>query len=196
MKYIKLWLTLALLGSVSLLQAAQQTEIVDIEKLQKHKDDMQTHTNKKHTPTRVTTSHQSKKQLTKEVPHVKKHQKVTRVAHTTKKIHRKKPSRYIKMKHHPKRYDNRSHQRCRMDRPRHVRAYRVPQKRWRRAYINRHAPFYDRFGYFYGYFDQEGFMFEGRFRPYTRHYSYRDRVRGRSLFERRYYKPLFCRAGR
>ena len=70
---------------------------------------------------------------------------------------------------------------------------------WVLAYKYDRADFYDRDGYHYGYFNRYGYMFEGEFYRYDRHYRYRDRVRGRGLFDRYYYRPAdwryygFCR---
>lgn len=60
---------------------------------------------------------------------------------------------------------------------------------WYIIYRDRHAPFYDQFGYFYGFFNQFGFFFEGIFYGYDRYYTYEDRLRGRGLFDDRYYEP-------
>lgn len=60
---------------------------------------------------------------------------------------------------------------------------------WYFIYRDRHAPFYDQFGYFYGFFNQFGFFFEGIFYAYDRYYTYEDRLRGRGLFDNRYYEP-------
>jgi len=60
---------------------------------------------------------------------------------------------------------------------------------WYFIYQNRHAPFYDQFGYFYGFFNQFGYFFEGIFYAYDRYYTYEDRLRGRGLFDDRYYEP-------
>lgn len=60
---------------------------------------------------------------------------------------------------------------------------------WYLAYRYDRASFYDRNGYYYGYFNRYGYYFEEVFYRYDRYYSYRDRVRGRGLFDRRYYTP-------
>jgi hypothetical protein len=60
---------------------------------------------------------------------------------------------------------------------------------WYFIYRDRHAPFYDQFGYFYGFFNQFGYYFEGIFYSYDRFYTYEDRLRGRGLFDNRYYEP-------
>ena len=58
------------------------------------------------------------------------------------------------------------------------------------AYRYDRASFSDRHGYYYGYFDRRGYMFEGEFYRYDRFYSYRDRMRGKELFGHRYYRPV------
>ena len=76
--------------------------------------------------------------------------------------------------------------------PRHTqRAYRHYQRNWYLTYLYERAFFYDRYGYKYGYFNRRGFMFEGEFYRYDRQYTYRDRLRGRGLFEHRYYRPVY-----
>lgn len=60
---------------------------------------------------------------------------------------------------------------------------------WYFIYQDRHAPFYDQYGYFYGFFNQFGYYFEGIFYSYDRYYTYEDRLRGRGLFDDRYYEP-------
>ncbi len=60
---------------------------------------------------------------------------------------------------------------------------------WYFIYQDRHAPFYDSFGYFYGFFNEYGYYFEGIFYSYDRYYTYEDRLRGRGLFDDRYYAP-------
>jgi len=75
--------------------------------------------------------------------------------------------------------------------PRPQRAYRHPQRSWFYAYRYTKADFVDRYGFYYGYFDRRGYMFEGEFYRYDRDYRYRDRVRGKGLFDRHYfYRPL------
>ncbi len=76
--------------------------------------------------------------------------------------------------------------------PRHTqRGYRHTRRNWYLTYLYERASFYDRHGYKYGYFSRRGFMFEGEFYRYDRQYTYRDRLRGRGLFERRYYRPTY-----
>jgi hypothetical protein len=83
------------------------------------------------------------------------------------------------------------------------RHYGTPHRDFRRgwvlAYKYDRAEFYDRDGFHYGYFNRYGYMFEGEFYRYDRYYRYRDRIRGRGLFDRYYYRPAkwryygFCR---
>ena len=80
--------------------------------------------------------------------------------------------------------------------PRRVqRGYRHTRRNWYLTYLYERASFYDRHGYKYGYFSRRGFMFEGEFYRYDRYYSYRDRLRGRGLFEHRYYRPNYSQFG-
>jgi len=72
----------------------------------------------------------------------------------------------------------------------HAQSYRHPQNSWSLAYRYRHAHFYDQYGYYYGDFSRRGYRFEGKFYRYDRDYTYRDRVNGKGLFDRRYYKPI------
>ena len=80
--------------------------------------------------------------------------------------------------------------------PRHAqRGYRHTRRNWYLTYLYERASFYDRHGYRYGYFSRRGFMFEGEFYRYDRYYTYRDRLRGRGLFEHRYYRPNYSQFG-
>jgi len=71
-----------------------------------------------------------------------------------------------------------------------ARGYRHTRNSWYLAYRYERASFYDRHGYYYGYFNRRGYMFEGEFYRYDRYYTYRDRVRGKGLFEHRFYRPV------
>ena len=73
------------------------------------------------------------------------------------------------------------------------RGYRDSKRGWRLVYRYDRASFYDNNGYYYGYFNKEGFYFENIFYRYDRYYTYRDRVRGRGLFDHRYYMPINAR---
>ncbi len=193
MKFTKVWIVLAILGGVTLLQAQEATEIVDIQKLKKQQQIVvQSEPKPRVVPTPL--PHKEKAKKEKKVRHAKKSVKKTHQSPKAK-LHKALATRYVHPKHHPKRYTHK-HKRYHVKRPLEIRAFRAPLKKWRSIYRKHRAPFYDRFGYFYGYFDTQGFMFEGIFRPYTRHYTYNDRIQGRSLFERRYYKPLRYRAQR
>jgi hypothetical protein len=71
------------------------------------------------------------------------------------------------------------------------RGYKYPKRSWFYTYRYGKADFVDRYGFYYGYFDRRGYMFEGEFYRYDRDYRYQDRLRGRGLFDRHiYYKPL------
>ena len=79
------------------------------------------------------------------------------------------------------------------------RAHRYSRRGWVLAYRYDRAGFFDRDGFYYGYFNRYGYFFEGVFYRYDYSYTYRDRVRGRGLFDRYYYRPAawreygFCR---
>jgi len=73
--------------------------------------------------------------------------------------------------------------------PLRQRGYSRSKRGWILAYKYDRASFYDNEGFFYGYFNHYGYYFENVFYRYDRYYSYRDRVRGRGLFNRRYYMP-------
>ncbi len=87
--------------------------------------------------------------------------------------------------------DNRNHYRDHNRYQNHrARGYRHTRNSWYLAYRYERASFYDRHGYYYGYFNRRGYMFEGEFYRYDRYYTYRDRVRGKGLFEHRFYRPV------
>ena len=79
------------------------------------------------------------------------------------------------------------------------RVHRRSRRGWVLAYRYDRAEFFDRDGFYYGYFNRDGYFFEGVFYRYDYSYTYRDRVRGRGLFDRYYYRPSawreygFCR---
>ncbi|MDQ7085195.1 MAG: hypothetical protein Q9M36_09815 [Sulfurovum sp.] len=70
------------------------------------------------------------------------------------------------------------------------RGYPYSKRGWELAYRYDRASFYDNEGFYYGYFNRHGYEFEDRFYAYDRYYGYRDRVRGRGLFDHRYYIPM------
>ena len=74
-------------------------------------------------------------------------------------------------------------------RPIRQRGYNRTKRGWILAYQYDRASFYDNEGSFYGYFNRYGYYFEDVFYRYDRFYTYRDRVRGRGLFNHRYYMP-------
>jgi len=74
-------------------------------------------------------------------------------------------------------------------RPIRQRGYGLAKQGWILAYRYDRASFYDNEGFFYGYFNRYGYYFEDVFYSYDRYYTYRDRVRGRGLFNRSYYMP-------
>jgi len=104
--------------------------------------------------------------------------------HNDKKYINRHITRHSRYYHDNKFYDD-SH----YTRPQ--KGYRHPQRSWFYAYRYTQADFVDRYGFYYGYFDRRGYMFEGEFYRYDRDYRYQDRLRGRGLFDRHYfYRPL------
>ena len=87
------------------------------------------------------------------------------------------------VRHHTRRWHHRRHHRGQH-------AYRHYRRQWYLTYLYERASFYDRHGYFYGYFNQRGFMFEGVFYRYDRAYTYQDRLHGKDLFAHRFYRPI------
>ncbi len=85
------------------------------------------------------------------------------------------------------RNDYRDHRRYQIHQ---ARGYRHTRNSWYLAYRYERASFYDRHGYHYGYFNYRGYMFEGEFYRYDRYYTFRDRLRGKGLFEHRFYRPI------
>ena len=83
--------------------------------------------------------------------------------------------------------DQRSHLSPKLPR---TKGYAHSKKSWEHTYRYKRADFYDRYGYHYGYFNRQGYYFEGVFYHYDRFYTYHDRIQGRGLFERKYYRPL------
>lgn len=108
--------------------------------------------------------------------------------------------RHLKRRHAKRRHfrDRRDFERYRHHRradyrhllPRNIIAYRDFDPFWYRGYRYERLPFFDRYGYFYGYFNEIGYFFEGIFYRYDRYYTYRDRLRGRGLFDHFYYRPF------
>lgn len=73
------------------------------------------------------------------------------------------------------------------------RGYHQWKRGWLLAYRYDRASFYDKHGYYYGYFNHQGYYFEDVFYRYDRYYTFQDRVRGKGVFDRRYYMPLNSR---
>ncbi|CAA6822880.1 MAG: Unknown protein [uncultured Sulfurovum sp.] len=73
------------------------------------------------------------------------------------------------------------------------RGYRHFKRGWMLAYRYDRASFYDSEGFYNGYFNRHGYYFEDTFYRYDRFYSFKDRVRGRGLFDNNYYMPSACR---
>lgn len=75
-------------------------------------------------------------------------------------------------------------------RPIRQRGHTRSKRGWFLAYRYDRASFYDNEGFYYGFFNRHGYYFEDIFYRYDRRYTFRDRVRGRGLFDRRYYMPV------
>ncbi len=69
------------------------------------------------------------------------------------------------------------------------RGHRYTKRGWILAYRHDRASFYDNEGYYYGFFNRDGYYFEDIFYRYDRNYTFRDRVKGKGLFSNRYYMP-------
>ena len=94
-----------------------------------------------------------------------------------KRVKKQHRNGYHKMHHKPvKKYYNH-------------RGYRHYRQAWYDDFYYDRASFYDRYGYYYGYFNRIGYFLEGIFYRYDRYYTFRDRVRGKGIFDHRYYRP-------
>jgi len=87
-------------------------------------------------------------------------------------------------------HDINEHRDYRKNRHHRAHEYKHTRNSWYLAYRYERASFYDRYGYYYGYFNRHGYLFEGDFYRYDRYYTFRDRVRGKGLFDHRYYRPV------
>lgn len=147
-------------------------------------------------PDRKNIKQLSTKQIDKMDKRLNKQKAKSRKFHTQKEYIRqhvqyKKP--YSKSIYRPKQYENVYDEylvHLPYTTPVRQRGYRYPKRGWELAYRYDRAEFFDRYGYHYGYFNRHGYYFEGIFYRYDRGYTYNDRVRGRGLFERRYYMPV------
>jgi len=135
--------------------------------------------------------------------HVKRVEKIVRQKvrkHEARRVKAERHDRYLRKRHanrrhfrHRREYERLRHQRRFRRRhvfPGNIIAYRYYNRMWYRSYLHERLPFYDRYGYFYGYFNRIGYIFEGIFYRYDRHYTYEDRLRGRGLFDPYYYRPF------
>jgi len=192
--YKHLLVAVALLFSFQTLQAQSHHEAiekVDISKLD-----------------RYYTSHHAKKRTFKTKEAFKRAQAYhTKPHRIQQKYNRHIPGQVHPNRYHPQnrwynddRYDNGEAYYGRyMPRRQYERAHRRTKRGWVLAYRYDRADFFDRDGFYYGYFNRYGYFFEGEFYRYDYSYTYRDRVRGRGLFDRYYYRPAawreygFCR---
>jgi len=128
---------------------------------------------------------------------MRKHKAKSRNFNTSKEFSRKQHKRMHNTHSKDIKYRNGynyNNQRYRDNyRPTKQRGYRHSKRGWILAYQYDRASFYDNEGYFYGYFNRHGYYFEDVFYRYDRYYTYRDRIRGRGLFNRQYYMPVNAR---
>jgi hypothetical protein len=131
-----------------------------------------------------------------------KHKTMKRNFKTPKEFHHKKKKQRIQKKakhlsHSNVDYRNGNHYESSTQRAYYAysrqRGYAYSKRGWILAYKYDRASFYDNQGYFYGYFNRYGYYFEDVFYSYDKYYTYRDRVRGRGLFDHRYYMPANAR---
>ncbi len=181
MKHIHLHIMAILLLAGSVFAQAQAPHNVSDERVDISKLD------------RYYTSHQAQRRTFANKHEYKQHKR-----HAQKRLH----------KHHPQptsRYQRGEYYEARPfayeERPvRHFeRGHRYQKRGWVLAYRYDRAAFYDREGFYYGYFNRYGYFFDGIFYRYDYRYTYRDRVRGRGLFDHHFYHPAewryygFCR---
>ena len=126
-----------------------------------------------------------------------KHKAKSRNFNTPKEFSRKQHKHINKTHSKHMKYNNGyryNTQRYRDDyHPIRQRGYRHSKRGWILAYKYDRASFYDNEGFFYGYFNRHGYYFEDVFYRYDRYYTYKDRIRGRGLFNRQYYVPANAR---
>jgi len=159
---------------------------------------------------RSMTLHKTHKRTFKTKEEFKKHYSIHKkhrtARHNTFKHHIKTNGhRYYHEKDHHYRYKNMEYGYNDYDTspPYRYKKYTKPHRHFKRGWILAYkydrAGFYDRDGFYYGYFNRYGYFFEGVFYRYDRYYRYQDRIRGRGLFDRYYYRPAeadyygFCR---
>ena len=155
-----------------------------------------------HMDDRRNTKHMSEKKIRNLDHRYTKHQAVKR-NFRTKKDFQHRTQRTISRKHNKNynrqynQYDNGYTYRSNNHHTnyRHVRqrGYNHSNRGWILAYRYDRATFYDNEGFCYGYFNHHGYYFEDVFYRYDRYYGYQDRVRGRGLFDQRYYMPATAR---
>lgn len=135
------------------------------------------------------------KQIKKMDKHLNRHKAKKRRFHNRKEFarqHKRHPKPRFGPAHHQKHYqgyDEAYPMPTPYITPIRQRGYRYSKRGWELAYRYDRATFFDRHGYYYGFFNRYGYYFEGVFYHYDRGYTYGDRVRGRGLFEHRYYMP-------
>jgi len=189
--YRHFWAAVVLLFAFQTLQAEshyEEVEKVDISKLD-----------------RYYTSHHAQKRTFQTKQAFKRvqthHKQLPHNRHMRSAPMQKHPNRY-----HPQnmwynyRYQNGEYYHSRyIPKRQFERAHRYSKRGWVLAYRYDRAGFFDHDGFYYGYFNRYGYFFEGVFYRYDYNYTYRDRIRGRGLFDRYYYRPAawreygFCR---
>jgi len=138
----------------------------------------------------------STKQIKQMDRQYKEHKTIQRTFKNKKEFQYKSKRNHQNTSYSPSksRYDNGSNYQANgyyEQKPRHYRqrAYRYSKRGWELAYRYDRADFYDQEGFYYGYFNRYGYYFEEVFYAYDRYYSYRDRSKGRGLFDHNYYRP-------
>jgi len=186
-----------LLSTVSLVHAQHQdpaAQIVDIAKLDR------TMNKHKAKPRRFKTKEEFRRTQLRRQTHTQREKKAIHKriqAHTKQMMPHTRSYRHG---NHSYRDDDMSGYDERYYRPMiYGKPHRYTKRGWVLAYRYDRAEFYDREGFHYGYFNRYGYMFEGEFYRYDRYYTYRDRIKGRGLFDRYFYAPAqwryygFCR---
>ncbi len=183
--YKYLLVTAALLFSFQTLQAQSNhdtIEKVDISKLDRY---YTSHTAKK----RTFKTKQAFKRVQTHHTKVLKSRHIASAPAQAHPNHRRPQSRWYNGRY----YNGENYNGRYIPKRRFERAHRYSRRGWVLAYRYDRAGFFDRNGFYYGYFNRYGYFFEGVFYRYDYSYTYRDRIRGRGLFDRYYYRPAAWR---
>jgi len=149
---------------------------------------------------RKLTSRKAKHREFNSISEFKHHQSHYRMKQPAKHMQHHKHSRYTTDNYNKYRYEDTYYYGIPQNYNREfTRGHRHTKRGWVLAYRYDRAAFYDHDGFYYGYFNRYGYYFEGVFYRYDRFYTFRDRVRGRGLFNHLFYRPAdyryygFCR---